>query len=180
MKTSTNINMKDSENQLTELKKQLSEEKNNNQKLKDVIDQLKKENKNLKKNYESEITKLKDRIKILETELSDKNKEIQNYISQIKNINGNQNQIIPFQGEEEKFSILFVTKENQDILNFEMKCKNTDLFVKLEERLYDDFPKYKNYETYFMINTRKILRFKTIKENEINDKDIIYLLVYDK
>ena len=54
-----------------------------------------------------------------------------------------------------------------------MVCKNTDLFVKLEERLYNDFPKYKNYQNFFMVNVKGILRFKTIEENGIKNNDII-------
>ena len=35
---------------------------------------------------------------------------------------------------------------NQDISNYSMPCKKGDLFIKLEEKLYNDFPKYKNYD----------------------------------
>ena len=68
-----------------------------------------------------------------------------------------------------------MTQGNQDIINYSMVCKTTDLFVRLEERLYIDFPKYKNYETYFMVNARRILRFKTLEENKIKNNDIISL-----
>ena len=56
-----------------------------------------------------------------------------------------------------------------------MACKNTDLFVRIEERLYNEFPKYKNYETHFKVNTRPILRFKTLEENRIKNNDMINL-----
>ena len=56
-----------------------------------------------------------------------------------------------------------------------MACKSSDLLVRLEERLYDDFPKYKNYETYFMVNASRIYRFKTLEENNIKNNDIISL-----
>ena len=36
-----------------------------------------------------------------------------------------------------------------------------------------DFPDFKNYETYFEVNTRRIKRFKTIEENNIKNNDII-------
>ena len=60
-----------------------------------------------------------------------------------------------------------------------MPCKNTNLFIKLEENFYKDFPKYKDYEGYFEVNTKKIKRFKTIEENNIKNNDIIYLFVID-
>ena len=56
-----------------------------------------------------------------------------------------------------------------------MACKNTDLFVRIEERLYNEFPKYKNYETQFKVNARPILRFKTLEENRIKNNDMIAL-----
>ena len=67
-----------------------------------------------------------------------------------------------------------MTQGNQDIVNFTIPCKSTDLFVRLEERLYNDYPKYRNFETFFMVNTRRILRFKTL-ENKIKSGDIISL-----
>ena len=66
-----------------------------------------------------------------------------------------------------------MTQGNQDIINYAMACKNTDLFIKLEERLYNDFPKYKNYQTFFKVDVKGILRFKTIEENGIKNNDII-------
>jgi len=70
-----------------------------------------------------------------------------------------------------------MTQGSQEIINYAMPCKNTDLFVRLEERLYNDFPKFRNVETFFMVNTRRILRFKTLEENKIKSNDIISLFV---
>ena len=67
----------------------------------------------------------------------------------------------------------------QEINNCSLVCKNTDLFVRLEERLYNDFPQFKNYETYFEKNTKIIKRFKTLDENEIKNKDVISLFTVD-
>ena len=135
-----------------------------------TIIKLKDENKDIK-------NKLKDcntLIKNLENEINNKNKEIQNYILQIKNINENKNGITSFIPDKEKIiSVLFMTQGNNDIFNYSMACKNTDLFVRLEERLYNDFPKYKNYNTFFKVDVNGILRFKTIEENGIKNNDII-------
>ena len=37
----------------------------------------------------------------------------------------------------------------QEIGHYSLPCKNTDLFVRLEEKLNHDYPQLKNYETYF-------------------------------
>ena len=50
----------------------------------------------------------------------------------------------------------FVSMGSNDIGHYNLVCKNRDLFVRLEERLYEDFPQFKNYETYFEVNTRRI------------------------
>ena len=118
---------------------------------------------------------LKEKIKNLEKEINNKNNEIQNYILQIKVLNQTKNEITSINPGEKIIAVLFMTQGNQDIINYTMVCKTTDLFVRLEERLYNDFPKYKNYETYFMVNARRILRFKTLEENKINTNDIISL-----
>ena len=111
----------------------------------------------------------------LEKEINIKNNEIQNYIFKIKNINANKNEITSIKPGEKIMVVLFMTQGNQDIINYGMPCKNTDLFVRLEEKLYNDFPKYKNYEIFFKVNTRPILRFKTLEENQIKSNDIISL-----
>ena len=44
-----------------------------------------------------------------------------------------------------------MSQGSQDIINYTMACRTTDLFVTLEERLYRDFPKYRNIETFFSL-----------------------------
>jgi hypothetical protein len=117
---------------------------------------------------------LKEKIKILENNLKAKNNELQNLLSK----NNNNNNIINYKitsinPGEEILAINFVSNGVQDIGHYNLICKNTDLFVRLEERLYQDFPDFKNYETYFEVNTRRIKRFKTIEENNIKNNDII-------
>ena len=70
-------------------------------------------------------------------------------------------------------AINFVSMGSQDIGNFNLICKNTDLFVTLEARLYESYPKFKDFETYFEVRTKRIKRFKTIEENDIRNNDVI-------
>ena len=55
----------------------------------------------------------------------------------------------------------------------------TDLFVKLEEKLYMQFPDFRDSNNYFTINRRMIKRFRTIQENQLNNFDKILLNVYE-
>ena len=86
---------------------------------------------------------------------------------------------IYFKPGDKIISVVFLSQGNQDIINYSMVCRTTDLFVTLEERLYRDFPKYRNVETFFMKNAYRILRFKTLEENNIRNNDIISLFTYE-
>ena len=159
------------DNELLEENKKL---KNKIKDLENEIIKLKNENKDMKKKLDNYNT-LQNTIKNLEKEINNKNNEIQNYILQIKNINENKNAITSINPGEKIIVLIFNTQGSQDIINFGMACKNTDLFVRIEERLYNEFPQYKNYETHFKVNARPILRFKTLEENRIKNNDMIAL-----
>ena len=103
--------------------------------------------------------------------------EIQNYISQ--NNNKDKNKITSINPGEEIFGVNFVSTGIQKISNYNLVCKNTDLFVRLEERLYEDFPQFKEYETFFEVNGKRIKRFKTLKDNKIKTNDIIDVFIFD-
>ena len=120
------------------------------------------------------MNKLVEKNKELEKLVNEQKQEIDDYIFKLNYLSEN-NQAISFKPEDKVISVLFMTQGNQDIINYSMPCKTKDLFVRLEERLYQDFPKYRNVETFFMVNANRILRFKTLEENKIKSNDIISL-----
>ena len=67
-------------------------------------------------------------------------------------------------------------------INRPIACKNSDTFVSIEEKLYNEYPELKNNENFFLVNGRKIKRFLTIDENNIKDGDsiLIYNINYTK
>ena len=161
------------ENQINILNNKLIQERNNNQTLIN-------ENNNLKSkinNLNTEINKLNDKIKLLENNLSIKNMEIQNYKSK-NNINI-KNEITSILPGEKIIGVNFVSMGINDIGHYNLVCKDSDLFVRLEERLYEDFPQFKEYETYFEVKTKRIKRFKTLKENNIKSNDVINVFIID-
>ena len=161
--------MINNEDEIIKLKRLLNEEKNKNINLIKEIEILK--NKNIILNNDN--NSLKEKIKILENNLKAKKNELQNLLSKNNNNNIINYKITSINPGEEILAINFVSNGVQDIGHYNLICKNTDLFVRLEERLYQDFPDFKNYETYFEVNTRRIKRFKTIEENNIKNNDII-------
>ena len=147
------------ESKIAKLQNKLNKEKNNN---KGLID-------------ENNI--LKEKNKVLENNVANKEKEFQKFISQ-KPIT-NKSAITSIKPGEEILGVNFVSIGKQAISNYNLVCKNTDLFVRLEERLYEDFPEFKEYETYFEVKTRRIKRFKTLKENNIKTNDVINVFIND-
>ena len=145
--------------------------KNKLNKLKTELDKLEGLN-NIINKLNFELNDLKEKNKSL-------NKEITNLKSQKKKLSDNygKNGITTIAPGERVIAVNFVSMGSQDIINYCMVCKNTDLFVKLEEKLYNDYPKFKDYETYFMVKARKILRFKTIDENKIDNNDMISIFI---
>ena len=67
-----------------------------------------------------------------------------------------------------------------DIGHYSLACKNTYLFIRLEEILNNDFPQLRNHETYFEVNGRRIKRFKTLDENKIKNNDIINIFLMEE
>ena len=163
-------------NEIDNLRRELKDEKQKNKKLQDTINNLNNTINQLKKEHYTEINKLTEKNKELEKLLEEKNKEINDYIFKLSNSSNNE-QLISVKTGDKIIAVLFMTQGSQDIFNYTMACKTSDLFVRLEERLYHDFPKYRNYETFFMVNTRRIFRFKTLEENKIKNNDIISLFI---
>ena len=159
------------ESQINELKKELNEEKERNKKLVKVNDEEKNKNNILIK----ENNELKEKNK----KLIDENNELK---EKLKNINqkNNESLITSEKKKENKLVINFVIQGFEyNNLKRNYECNSTDLFVKLEEKLYEDFPVFKKCETYFEVDSKRVMRFETLAENNIKDKDEIKLFVVD-
>ena len=122
---------------------------------------------------------MKNQIKTLKNDLNMKKIEIQEYISQLNKKNDNFVTATSIKPGERIMTVNFVSMGTNDIGHYSLICKNTELFVRLEERLYEDFPQFKNYETFFEVKTRRIKRFKTLDENNIKSKDLINIFIVD-
>ena len=80
------------------------------------------------------------------------------------------NKILP---GEKVISVALLTSTDQKFI-YSLPCKTSTLFSKIEEKLYEEFPEYKETDNHFLINGKKVKRFKTIEENGIkNGKPII-------
>jgi hypothetical protein len=170
-----------------ELENLLLQEKNKNSTLNDKIKKLEKDLYN-ERESNKKLLRDKNNLNNLNNQLIDANKkitELQNIINMkeqqiyqlnIKN-NSFDNGVNNFMPGDNIISILFESG-NQKIKNFFGAYKDTETFVRIEEKLYDEFPEFKDEETYCLVRGKKIKRFKTLRENGIKNRDIIQVHIY--
>ena len=73
--------------------------------------------------------------------------------------------------------IIVITFQASDAsINYGMKCVKTEIFAEVEEKLYKKYSILRNTNNMFTANAKPVLRFKTIKENNIKDGDIVQLI----
>ena len=54
-------------------------------------------------------------------------------------------------------------------IHFAIPCIGTDTFAEVEEKLYKQFPEYRETNNNFIANGEPVLRFKTIAQNKIGN-----------
>ena len=176
------------EEKIKELEKLLRQEKSINKSLYEKINKLenslnekinqnedlKKQLKNFEDLLDAKTNKINNKIKefddktnkLDELEIIKKN-EIDNLKSKLK--------MYPFEllpGEKMMSIIIWSTDQG---VHSSFICKNTDLFVHIELKVYEKYPKYTENENYFTVNGIKINKYKSLEKNEIKDSDIIIL-----
>ena len=149
---------------------------------------------------------LSNRVKILEEqlkieknknyELNEKNKEME----KLRNNVGNKDNVLklmdklllkeeeiqemksryPFEilKGEKLISLIFMSY-NQEI-HYSIICKDSDKFTNVENLLYDEFPKFRETENFFVSEGNKINKYKTLKENNLKNGSIIMLYRMDE
>lgn len=148
-----------------ELRKELEIEKEKNKKLNNLYQDLMYSKKNIIDELNSKIKSLELNLKTKKTELDNLKKDLKNP----KSLNDNQMENI--------MAIAFTSIDQKFI--YALPCKNTDKFVQLEMKLYEQYPQYTDENTYFTFGGKSIKRFKTLKENGIKCSDVILLNVYE-
>ena len=68
------------------------------------------------------------------------------------------------------------TSSDQKI-NYAIPCIGGDIFAEVEEKLYKEYPEYRETNNFFIVNGMQILRFKTISENNIKNGKPVMLII---
>ena len=79
--------------------------------------------------------------------------------------------------DENMMSVIFGTIDQK--LHYSVPCRKTDIFRKIEKKLYKEYPDYKDKNKYFLVNGKQVDVNKTLEENHIKNSDVIILEYYD-
>ena len=74
---------------------------------------------------------------------------------------------------EKLISVIFTSSDQK--IHYSTICKNTDNFHYLEDKLYKDYPEYKQNDNYFIVRGSIINKYETLEENHIKNSDIVIL-----
>ena len=72
-------------------------------------------------------------------------------------------------------SVNFISSDHT--VHFSIPCLKTNTFAEVEEKLYKEFPQYRETNNTFLANGMQVLRFKTIDENKIGNGLPVTLIV---
>ena len=163
-----NINKNIYENEIKELKEKLN-------KANKIIDQKNIEIQDLK----NQINSLKNlsnnnQINDLKNEINIKNNQINELKHKLENINLNNNGINEQINKKDIKVVSFITTDQS--LFYAVSCSGNDTFAEAEEKLYKEYPEYRETNNTFLANGKEILRFKTINENKIGTGKPVILI----
>ena len=148
-------------------KNKIKEKEEEKIKLKNDIEQLKTE-----KNELNNIINQQDSDLInLENKIGQKDTELKNLKRMVEVKKEELDDLKKYRGEE---MIVKIKSTDQEI-DYDIPCYSEDPFYIVEEKLYEKFERYREKNNIFLYGGRAILRYKTIKENNINDSMPILL-----
>ena len=100
-------------------------------------------------------------------QIKEKDKIIKKYESKISQF--------PFElSFGEKIMSIIIMSSDENIV-FPILCKNTDIFSYVENKFYEKYPEYKNFDNYFILNGKRINKNRNLDENKIKNNDIIII-----
>ena len=121
-------------------------------------------------NFNNTINNLNNDINNYRNIISKKDIELNNYKSQLNNNIPNNN--VNF---NDIMSVNFISSDQN--VHFSIPCLKTNTFAEIEEKLYKQYPQYRETHNTFLANGMQVLRFKTIDENKIGNGLPVTLIV---
>ena len=120
------------------------------------------------------ISNYQNQINDLQNIINQKNVELNNLRTQLSNNNTNpiaQNKFY----FNEMMCVNFISMDQN--VHYAVPCIKTNTFAEVEEKLYQQYPQYRETNNNFIANGILVLRFKTIAENKIGNGLPVTLVV---
>ena len=156
---SNNNQINNLKNELTKARKIIEQQKLT---INDLQNKLNNSN-NIINNLNNEINNYKNIISKKDLELNNIKSQLNN---NIPNNNVNFNDIM---------CVNFISSDQN--VHFAASCLKTNTFAEIEEKLYKQYPQYRETNNNFLANGTQVLRFKTIAENNIGNGLPVTLIV---
>jgi len=134
-----------------------------------ISENEKKDLKNIIKQRELEISSLKAQINNIQMN-NNNNLIYNNHINNINVPNNNFNINI-----NDMVCINFISSEQK--IHFAVPCIKSNIFAEIEEKLYKQYPAFRETNNTFLVNGTIVLRFKTIAENKIDNGFPVTLMI---
>ena len=122
-------------------------------------------------NYNNIINNLNKDINNYRNIISKKDIELNNYKSQLNNNIISNNKVYI----NDMMCVNFISSDQN--VHFAVTCLKTNTFAEVEEKLYKQYPQYRETNNTFLANGMQVLRFKTIDENKIGNGLPVTLIV---
>ena len=126
-------------------------------------------------NLQQKLNKCENDLKNYQNIINQKNNELNNLKLQLMNNNNNQENLQSKIYKNEMMCVNFISMDQN--VNFAVACTKDTLFAEVEEKLYKQYPTYRETNNTFIANGTQVLRFKTIAENKIGNGLPITLFV---
>ena len=117
------------------------------------------------------INNLNNTINNYQNIINQKDIELNNFKAQL-----NKNNIIKKNVDFDDIMCVNFISSDQNV-HYAVSCLKTNTFAEIEEKLYKQYPQYRETNNSFIANGTQVLRFKTIAENKIGNGLTVTLIV---
>ena len=125
---------------------------------------------NIIKQKDLELNSLTAQINNIQMNNNNNNLIYNNHINNINVPNNNFNINI-----NDMVCINFISSEQK--IHFAVPCIKSNIFAEIEEKLYKQYPAFRETNNTFLVNGTIVLRFKTIAENKIDNGFPVTLMI---
>ena len=115
-------------------------------------------------NLQNQLNNINNNIQSYQNIINQKEQELNKLKLELQNINSQNKQYIDI---NKMMTVNFISMDQK--IHFTISCIDTNTFAEVEEKLYKQFPQYRETNNNFLANGQQVLRFKTIRQNNIGN-----------